>query len=125
MDWIADRLLEIRRRRVDIELRVHRAAFLADSDVEAWFLNIWNASPEASVQVTHVWIEASTGDIPALVKRLPVVIEPNRQWETWIEVGQVPAETDALRAARAQLADGTVIKSVPRKDVPPAGMVPG
>jgi hypothetical protein len=124
VDWIADRLLELRRRRVSVHLRIHRAAFVGRPASDAWFLNIWNASPERSVQVTHVWIESSAGHIPALAKPLPAVIDPDRQWETWIEVARVP-DRDVFHAGRAQLADGTVISSGPRDDVPPAGMVPG
>jgi hypothetical protein len=65
--WVADRLLDRRRQRAEVRLRVHRA-WLDDVDgyplsepLDCYFLNIWNASPRRRVKVTHVWVELPGG----------------------------------------------------------------
>jgi hypothetical protein len=129
--WAVDHVLAGRRRRTEVHLRVHRA-YLNVVDgrplsrpVECYFLNVWNASPETSVQVTHVYVEAIDGShVAVLTKPLPVTIEPRREWETLVEAVSVPTGTDVERSSRARLSDGSIIESVPRTDVPPAGAIP-
>jgi hypothetical protein len=55
--WIADHLIKRHEQRVDVRLRVHSAILITDpQQPECYFLNVWNASPERAVSVTHVWI---------------------------------------------------------------------
>ncbi len=128
--WFADRLLDRRRKRTEVHLRVHRAVLTIlngqplAQPLDAYFLNVWNASPEQTVQVTHVYIETPGGQLGVLVKPLPVTIAPRHEWETWLPVGSVPAGVDVEHAARARIGDGTIIESVPRVDVPTSGAVP-
>lgn len=147
LTWVVDFVDRLRQRRFDVRLRVHRAWFLDESFLresrsslagnmirashatgqirEAYFLNVQNVSPEREVTVTHVWI-ASEPSAHALAKPLPAQINPGAQWETWIPVDQIPADTeDVERLGRARLGDDTELKSVPRTDVPPDGYVPG
>ena len=96
-----------------------------DENLEAYFINVWNASPVRSVGVTHVWI-ATVPETPVLTRRPPALLEPDAQWETWIEVDRLPAGlTDVEHLARVKLTNDAVVESVPREDVPVAGYVPG
>jgi hypothetical protein len=93
--------------------------------IDAYFINIWNASPVRPVGITHVWV-ATEPETPVLTRRPPERLEPDGQWETWIEVDQLPAETSGVEyLARVKLTSGAVIESVPREDVPAAGHIPG
>ena len=126
LTWLIDFTDRRRQRRVKVRLRVHRAWFTSGPHLgeEAYFLNVQNVSPQREVTVTHVWF-ASEPEVHAL-ERSPGQIKPGAQWETWILVDDVPPGTENVeRLGRAQLGDGTVLKSVPRADVPPAGYVPG
>ena len=92
---------------------------------EAYFINVLNASPERSVTITHVWLETAV-KMAVSTKPLPATVPPGQQWETWIETRELPPGTvDVEQLARVALADDTVIASVPREGVPPAGFVPG
>lgn len=137
--WALDHLLRRHEQRTEVRLRVHRALLLAPrlsrerytqgysappEDKDCYFLNVWNASPQRRVQVTHVWVE-TPGHLAVLTRPLPVTIEPGEQWETWVEATDLPGGLVVEEVARAQLADGTVLRSEPRLDVPPAGAVPG
>jgi hypothetical protein len=122
LDWF-DRL---RQRRTEVHVRVHRAVLLNPRQVECYFINVWNASPEREVTITHVWL-ATAPEVAVMSKPLPQRIAPRSQWETFVPVGNVPgalSDEDVFRLARVQLADDSVIRSVKRKDVPPVGYVP-
>jgi hypothetical protein len=130
LTWLADKFLDQRRRRTDVRLRVHRARLTIlhgrplATPVDAYFLNVWNASPERQVQVTHLYVETPDGQISVLTKPLPQTITAEHQWETWLPVAHVPAGVDVVEAARATLSTGAVIESEPRLDVPASGAVP-
>lgn len=107
-------------------MRIHRAGLLlADGQrADAYFLNVFNASPERDVQVTHVWIETEP-KVVVMTKPLPVDVKAGRQWETFVEVAALPAGATGIeRLGRVQLADGKVVESVARENVPPAGAIP-
>ena len=92
---------------------------------DVYFINVWNASPARSVGVTHIWI-ATDPAIPVLTRQPPALLQPDTQWETWIDVDALPDDiVDVERLARIQLTNGQVVASLPREDVPTAGYVPG
>jgi hypothetical protein len=128
--WIADKVIDRRRKRTETHLRVHRAFLtilngqLLAPPVEAYFLNVWNASPEQPVQITHVYVETPTGQLSVLTKALPVTVPALHEWETWLPVANVPQDVDVTQASRARLSNGTVVESVERHDVPSGGAVP-
>ena len=96
-----------------------------DLGTEAYFINVWNASPVRSVGVTHVWI-ATTPETPVMTRQPPTLLAPDAQWETWIEVDDLPAgAVDVEHSVRVKLTNGEVVVSVPRDDVPMTGYVPG
>jgi hypothetical protein len=123
LTWFLDRL---ERRRTDVQVRVHRAFLLnAPGQPEAWFVNVLNASPSRAVGITHVWIEMEP-PMHVVTRKPPSRLAPDEEWETWIETGALPPGTgDLTTLARVRLTTGRVIKSVARRDVPPAGFVPG
>jgi hypothetical protein len=93
--------------------------------IDAFFINIWNASPVRPIGITHVWI-ATEPETPVLARRPPQRLEADGQWETWIEVDQLPEGTSGVEhLARVKLTNGTVIESVPRDDAGTAGFIPG
>lgn len=97
------------------------------AQADCYFLNIYNASPEREVTITHIWLDSSPR-VQVLTKPLPVRVLPRHQWETFVEAAVVPgnlSDDDVFTLGRCQLADGTIIESVKREDVPPAGFVPG
>jgi hypothetical protein len=103
-----------------VAVRVHKA-FLRETPV--YCVDILNASPEREVTVTHVSF-ATDPAVPVIKEKLPVRIAPVDQWETWIEADKLPDSRKATETlARAVLADGTVVCSTARDDVPEVGLV--
>ncbi len=130
LTWVADKLLDRRQKRIDVQLRVHRALLTIlngkplTQPIDAYFLNVWNASPERQVQITHVYVETPTGQLGVLTKPLPVTVAAQHEWETWLPIDEVPQGVDVMHASRARLSNGTIIESVPRDSVPTSGAVP-
>ena len=93
--------------------------------IDAYFINVCNASPVRPVGVTHVWI-ATEPETPVLARRPPRRLEADGLWETWIEVDQLPEGTSGVEhLARVKLTNGAVIESVSRDDAGTAGFIPG
>jgi hypothetical protein len=106
--WVADRLLKRHDERIEVHLQVHRADLhlLNGKRVpptECFFLNVWNASAERRVQVTHIWIEIEGSQMHVLARPLPATIEPQHQWETWVEADSLPSGLDVERSCRRSL----------------------
>ena len=118
---------EKREKRTDVRLRVHVAELNDPGRTICYFVNVLNASPEREVTITHTWFATEPPvHFVNSARPLPVRIAPRDQWETWVPVGQVPAQPpEVYELARVRLADDSVVNSVERQDVPPAGMVPG
>jgi hypothetical protein len=118
---------EKREKRTDVRVRVHAAWLNDPARSLCYFVNVYNASPEREVTVTHVWFE-TTPPVHFVNpgRPLPIRIAPRDQWETWLEVDRVPATPpDVYELARARLADDRTITSIERRDLPSAGAVPG
>lgn len=63
------------------------------------------------VTVTQVWL-ATAVRISVSTRPLPVTIGPGEQWETSIEIRELPPGTGGIeRLARVALTDGRVISS--------------
>lgn len=111
-----------------LDVRVHRAFFSAD-DEECHFVNLTNLSPSRVIEVTHVWYEDETHNIPILQasRPLPVRLELDQSWETWIQSSRLPTlhRHDAFSRFRARISTGSVFVSRANASVPPSGMVPG
>jgi hypothetical protein len=122
VDWIDRR----RQRRTEVHVRVHRALLL-NPPIECYFVNVLNASPEREVTITHVWFDVEP-ELHVMTKPLPARIQPRSQWETFAPVRDVVGDHSdeaVFRLARVRLADDSVVRSVPRENVPPAGFIPG
>lgn len=111
-----------------LKLRVHKG-FFVNSPMECYFINAANLSPSRPLEVTHVWYEDEVHHIPIeLASRpLPIRLELDQTWETWIEVNSIPEKYrhDAHGKFRARISTGDVFESVLNSDVPPRGKVPG
>lgn len=111
-----------------IAVRVHRAFFAGQRD-ECHFINITNLSSSRVVEVTHVWYEDEAHHIPIVQaqRALPVRLDLDQSWETWIETSNLPAahRDDAASRFRVRVSSGAVFASVANTTVPPVGVVPG
>ena len=109
----------------EVRVRVHRAFLYSDPRTPScFFVNVFNASSVRETTVTHVWFE--THPRTHALARKPGRVAPLSQWETWVEADALPFSLTRYEwLARVQLADGRVIESVPREDVPEVGYVPG
>jgi hypothetical protein len=124
---------QLRRR---VKLTVHRADLLgpgvatASSShqvrTDSFFITVTNASRERDIVVTHIWLETSP-PVHVYDPALPVRLKHSAPWETSLHVSDVPAaEVERVPwLARCLLApDDKVVKSQPRKNVPPFGTIP-
>lgn len=123
------------RRRV--RLTVHRGfasgpmfAFGDDPPVqvpptENLYITVTNASRDRDIVVTHVWLE-TVPPVHVIDADLSRRLRHSDVWETMVPVSKVPAgATDVEWLARCMISpDDKVIKSRPRRNVPPAGMMP-
>ncbi|MBW4634675.1 MAG: hypothetical protein KME30_23035 [Iphinoe sp. HA4291-MV1] len=112
-----------------LKLRVHRAMFVK-SMIECYFVNLTNLSPNRALEVTHVWYEDEEKHFIPLIhpsRLLPVRLELEQSWETWIAVENLPRATqnNAYQNFRARISTGAIFKSEANPNVPPYGTVPG
>jgi hypothetical protein len=111
-----------------LDVRVHRALFSGDYR-ECHFINLTNLSPRRVLEVTHVWYEDETQNIPIIQpsRPLPVRLDLDQSWETWIQSSSLPSShrQDAMLRFRVRISTGTVFVSRANPSVPPMGMVPG
>lgn len=111
-----------------VKVRTHRAHFIGES-AESYFVNITNLSPKRVVEVTHVWYEDSDTNIPVEqpARKLPVRLELDESWETWIPVAALPSDeaAEAYDSFRVRISSGVVFSSERNTTVPLTGTVPG
>lgn len=111
-----------------LKVRVHRAVFVG-RPTEHYFVNLTNLSPRRVLEVTHVWYEDETNHVPVFqpTRPLPVRLDLEQSWETWIECESLPPRhrKDAFNCFRARVSSGEVFTSTANPDVPPMGSVPG
>ena len=115
-----------------VRIRTHMAQFVAPGGPAgevALFINVTNVSLSQEAELTHVWVEGPSAQVPPdhLERPLPVRLRPKQSWETWVTLDSLLAAgiADAGNSARARLSDGRVIKGKPDKSVPHFDHVPG
>jgi hypothetical protein len=106
-----------------LRLLVHRA-FFDQNPLEHFFVKIVNMTPDADVEVTHVWYQ-NGARVDILTRVLPVRLRPSETWETYIPTHSIPRDADVFRKFHALISTGEVFASVQNKDVPPRGYVAG
>jgi hypothetical protein len=118
-----------------VKLTVHRAqevyvvgvtgAGVVEGGAENYYITVTNASRDRDIVVTHIWLE-TTPRIEVFDPDLPVRLRYGAPWETTVSVDAIPeGTTDVEWLARAVITpDDKVIKSRPRRNVPPFGTVP-
>lgn len=111
-----------------LKLRVHQAHFVNNPRLY-YFVNATNLSPNRALELTHIWYEDEENHIPVIQtsRMLPIRLDIDQSWETWIDVYQIPEANrfSAFENFRARISTGTVFKSEANLDVPPYGFVPG
>jgi hypothetical protein len=119
-----------------IKVRVHMATFAEDMAKKPYyFINIRNNFFRRCITVTGVWcfneheISITNITITSLTKvqetnrPLPVIIQPQTEWETFINVHEVyPANPNTFII---RLSNGRYITSSLRKGVQQSGIIPG
>jgi hypothetical protein len=122
--WCFDLVLGWWRDRRKVRVRVHRGFFLPSSP-EHFFINVTNRSRDRDIVATHVWFDTNPR-VDIVDQDLPARLPYDQPWETAIPVDRIPpsAQRSAFWLARVKLSTDAVVRSRPRKDVPPVGAVP-
>jgi hypothetical protein len=108
-----------------LRVRSHWAYFTTGDDHEEYlFAKVTNRS-RRRVQLTHVWVDTRRGQIFAMNRVLPVWLEPNEMFETWVAVPHGGDRRKPLRRTYALLSTGHKVRSRPNKRVPALGYVAG
>lgn len=113
---------------IALKLRVHRARFVG-SPKEHYFINATNLSRNLAIEITHIWYEDEKYHIPIShpSRTLPVRLDTNQSWETFIEIRRLPENHrhNPYNYFRARLSTGDIFKSEKNLSVPRYGSVPG
>jgi hypothetical protein len=107
-----------------LRLLAHRAFFDQNSS-EHFFIKIVNVTPDADVEVTHVWYCQNGRRVDILCRPLPVRLRPSETWETYVPVTSLPEDADTFQGFHALISTGEVFTSIHNRDVPPRGYVAG
>ena len=107
---------------------MHEAVFIG-TDTPCRFLTVTNLSRDRDIEITHVWIATSDGQIPVIPadRPLPKRLKPDEPWATWVRADALPADLGerVFVSARLRLSTGRVFKSRRATNVPSQGAVPG
>lgn len=108
----------------NIKVRTHVAYFIGDESKTPYvFINVTNSNKLKPIRIVRIWNDYRR--VRNQQRRLPVVLQPGKQWETWCKLGKTKHT-----AAYAQLVyiynNSTFIScfSKMRKNVPKSGIVP-
>jgi hypothetical protein len=113
----------VMRRTPTLRLLAHRAFFNGNS-VEHFFVKIVNMTPDADVEVTHVWYE-NGHRVDILSRLLPVRLRPSEIWETYIPASSISQDDQVYQNFHALISTGEKFTSAHNKEVPPKGYVAG
>ena len=109
-----------------LKVLIHRAYF-DDMNEPSIFLKIVNLS-KSDIEVTHVWLDT----IPKIhflnnKRPLPVRIQPNQTWETWINESVMKNYkiNQIVKLGRVLDSSGNIFKSKENTTVPEEGYVAG
>jgi hypothetical protein len=106
-----------------LRLLAHRA-FFNGNPIEHIFVKIVNMTPDADVEVTHVWYQ-NGHRVDILSRPLPVRLRPSETWETYIPASSIPRDAHIFQNFHALISTGEVFAAVHNKDVPPSGYLAG
>jgi len=106
-----------------LRVLAHRA-FFDQNPLEHFFIKIVNMTPDADVEVTHVWYQNGCR-VDILIRPLPVRLRPSETWETYIPTSRIPRDTRVFENFHALISTGEVFASMQNRDVPPRGYVAG
>jgi hypothetical protein len=124
--WLLNELTGgyLNRRRVRV--RVHTAYFRNGNPTPYCFVNVTTTSSKRAVEVTHVWF-ATNPPVHILnpYRPLPVRLQYDEPWETWIEVARLPDVPGVSRLGRVRLSSEDTVHSRPNRNVPSEGFVAG
>src|SRR5215472_6029290 len=127
-EWISEKLVEIFMGRRRLQVLVD-AAYFKGSPGKGCFVNVTNRSRDREVEITHVWFECPSGQVPALQqdRPLPKRVKPDETWETLVEARNLPnlPEAELVCLGRVRLSTWQIVKAKPNIDVPHCGTVPG
>lgn len=111
-----------------VEVTSH-SGVLESSGCYCQFIKVTNLSKTRKVVLTEVWFQLNTKRTPVVnnARPMPIVLQPEEQWETWIELSDIPSgfHNAAAKLARVKLSDGKVLESKPTKNVSDRGFVAG
>ena len=110
-----------------VRVLVHLGAHIPNGEI-AYFIKVVNLSSGRDVEITHIWLDAEP-NVPVLQddRPLPVRLQPDQTWETWLPIGYVPIPllADVPRRIRVQLSNGSIFKSKLNKKIPTIGHIAG
>ena len=102
-----------------LKLTVHLAVFTYN-ELLCYFINATNLS-DREVEITHVWFECPSGQVPALQqdRPLPKRVKPDETWETLVEARNLPnlPEAELVCLGRVRLSTWQIVKAKPNIDV--------
>jgi hypothetical protein len=128
LEWIPQKLFETFLGRRRLQVLVH-AAYFQGSPEKCYFVNVTNTSHNRDLEITHVWFQCPSGQVPALQpsRPLPKRLKPDETWETWVAARYLPSlpEAELFRLGRVRLSTGDVVASKYNAGVPHYGTVPG
>jgi hypothetical protein len=108
--WLARRR---KRKRAPVQVNVDAELLSGPHATAIWRIKVVNGSRTRRFAVTRVWFET----IPQTEVRInqpPAQLGPSAEWETWIDVRDLPAEAgDVSWLGRVELDSGQVIESTP------------
>lgn len=113
-----------------IRVRTHRAFFEHDLLTQMYMINVFNQGGSA-VEITHVGFRSPDRhtyiNVHPIERRLPVLLPPQRSWETWVQVDRLPPEyrDRAFDLFWVRLSSLVDVRSRRNRSVPPHGPVPG
>lgn len=113
-----------RRHPPTLRVLAHRG-YLVGETVERFFIKIVNTTPDAEVEVTHVWYQDGQRVEHILNRPLPVRLRPNETWETFERVANIPQDPDVFRHFHVALSTGERFTSEHNANVPSVGYVAG
>jgi hypothetical protein len=113
-----------------VRLTVHTGRFARNLEELLYFVNLTNQSKEV-IEITHVWFQCPDSNCQIIIRPwsrpLPVRLQVNQAWSTWVTVGKLPPaqQSNAFDNFQIRLSTGEVFRSRKEESFLPPGPVPG